>query len=311
MNIIFCGSPEFAIPSLQALASKHTIMAVITQPDKPQGRGLKVQESAIATYAHTLGLPVLKPERLRDIKTLLLSLQVDIIVVVAYGKMIPDWLLHHPTFGCINVHASLLPQYRGASPIHYAMIHGENITGISIMQLEKGMDTGGYWLQKTCAITDDITIQELHDILAASGAAGLCEVLDQELYRIAPIAQPNIGITYAPKLTAADFSYHPAFTAHDIKRRLHAFSPKGLRATIAGHTIKIIKSGPIILCAHSHHPGLLIKIDDDGLWITTTDGMIAITTIQLASHKIQEIQSIRYGLPQALQLGQQLEPPSL
>ena len=307
MNIVFCGSPQFALPSLQALMKDHNILAVITQPSRPQGRGLCMQDSVVGAFAKTQGLKIFTPEKLRDIKPILMTLPIDIIVVVAYGKLIPAWLLQYPQWGCINVHASLLPRWRGASPIPYALMAGDTETGVSIMRLEEGMDTGGYWLQKSCTISAETSIDVLHDQLAQLGVQGLQEFFVKELYRYNPKPQDVHGVTEAPKLKAGDFSYDRMFTAIDIQRRLRAFYPKpGMRARIGMQELRLIRAGAIDYGVTAP-PGTLMKIDTQGLWIATVDGMIAIQTLQLASQGIRDVASLIHGWPSALKLGEQLE----
>lgn len=310
MKIVFCGTPAFALPALQALAARGWVSAVVTQPGKPKGRGLEVQSSEIALWAKANGLKVLEPERLRSIKDELLALDMDMLVVAAYGKLIPPWLLAHPREGCINIHASLLPRWRGASPIHRSLIEGDTHAGISIMQMEQGLDTGGYWLQKHVEITPNTTMVTLHDTLAELGSMALCEVIEKQLHRMPPTPQDETLVTHAVKIVAEDFAYNPHYTSLEIHRRLQAFYPKpGLRAMIGGHALRLIWSGARRYDVHDYLPGTLLSIDDEGLWIATLDGSLAITELQLASQPARSVASIRQGWPKALALGQVLQPP--
>ena len=306
MNIVFCGSPEFALPSLKILAASHNILAVITQKQKPQGRGLIIRANPIENWAHQNNIPILSPEHLKDAKEEILKIEMDLLIVVAYGKIIPTWLLNHPKLACINVHASLLPRWRGAAPIHSALIAGDMVTGISIMRIEQGLDTGGYWLQKSLEITNTSTFISLHDSLAIMGAEALAEVVQKELYNNPVILQDDTQTTYSPKLSAQDFLYQLNFTTKQIQQSLRAFYPKpGLRASLNGQELRLIMSGST-KSTTTDKPGTLINVDHEGLWLATVDGMVAITMLQRSSHAIQTVASLRNGWPISLTLGQQL-----
>ena len=308
MKIVFCGTPDFALPALKALTQRGWIQAVVTQPGRPKGRGLKVQSSDVALWAKAQDITVFEPELLRSIKDDLLAMDIDVLVVAAYGKLIPSWLLEHPKQGCINIHASLLPRWRGAAPIHRALISGDTHAGISIMQMEEGLDTGGYWMQKQIEITSETTIASLHAALAQIGSDALCEVLDLGLHLNPPQPQEAKYVTYAAKITADDCAYQPHYTLLEIKRRLQAFYPKpGLRALLGSTALRLIESGESQLHAHNHLPGTLFALNDAGLWLATPDGSLAITELQLASQPVRRVQDMRRGWPNSLALGQQLK----
>lgn len=310
MNIVFFGTPNFAIPALSALIEKDMVKYVITQPEKPQGRGLKTQHSQVGKFALKHNIPVFQPESLTEIKSILLSLEIDIIIVVAYGKLIPKWLLKHPKHGCINIHASLLPRWRGASPIHQALLSGDSTTGISIMQLDEGMDTGGYWLQKSIEINETSNLKNLEQDLSELGAAALIEVIEQELYKQQPKPQNHAIATIAPKIKHQDCFYKNDYTCSEMKRLMQAFYPKpGIRTFIDEQLLILIWSNTHKLYNHDIQPGTLIHVDDDGLWIATVDGAIAISDLQLASQKSKSTKSLLNGWPKALAIGKILTTP--
>lgn len=310
MNIVFCGTPDFALPALKALVDRGWVKAVVTQPGRPKGRGMKVSPSEVAVWAKSQGIWLFEPEKLSLIKQELLAIDIDILVVAAYGKMIPDWLLQHPLQGCVNIHASLLPRWRGAAPIHRALLAGDVEVGVSIMKMEKGLDTGGYWAQKSVLVTPDTKILPLQQTLAQLGSDALCEVLEKGLHCLPAKLQDETLVTYAEKVTAEDFSYQSTFTTLDIKRRLQAFYPKpGLRAVIGEDALRLIWSDDHAVYQHDHQPGTLLSLDERGLWIATVDGSLAITEIQLASQTARTVESMRFGWPKALALGRQLQSP--
>lgn len=309
MNVLFFGTPEFAIPSLDRLHQHHHVLGVISQPDRPRGRGWVIQASAVSQHAQALGLRVFTPERWSEL-TWIQQTPLDAIVVAAYGRLLPTWLLEHPTWGCINVHASLLPRWRGASPIHHALLHGDAITGISIMQMEAGMDTGGYWLQKSIAIKPEDDRVSLEQALAHLGAEALHEVLEQKLYQQEATAQEMTQVTHAPKIETAMTHYDPRDSAKTLFGKIRAFAPLGIRAMIQGQPVRL-------LSAKNHHEGpsegasgTLLRVDREGLWIACPDGEICISNVQLASQKARSIEQLRHGWPKALTLGHQLASPS-
>src|ERR1700753_761561 len=181
MKLVFCGTPQFAVPTLERIAAAgHEIQLVVTQPDRPQGRGMELTAPPVKQSAVKLGLPVIQPEKIKkneEFKAQLTALQPDAIIVVGYGRIIPPWMLELPRYGNINVHASLLPKYRGAAPIQWAIAEGETVTGATTMHLDAGLDTGDILLQRTLPIGTDQTSQALFPLLAASGAELMLETL--------------------------------------------------------------------------------------------------------------------------------------
>lgn len=231
MKLVFCGTPEFAVPSLDALlAAGHTVELVLTQPDRPAGRGLTVQVPPVKRLAIERGLSVLQPEKIRnneDLRSRLEAIAPDAIVVVAYGRIIPAWMLRLPRFGNLNVHASLLPKYRGAAPIQWAVANGETQTGVSIMQLDEGLDTGDVFVKAPLAIGPEARATDLFPQLAALGARELTAVLEAlQDGTIAAVPQQHELATQAPVLTREDGRMLPGSrSAAEIFNRWRGFHP--------------------------------------------------------------------------------------
>ncbi len=202
MRIIFMGTPEFAVPSLQALIESAEVVCVVTQPDKPKGRGHKLQPPPVKIFAEKNNIPVLQPPKLKppEVIVQLESFHADLIVVTAYGKILPQAILDLPKFGCINVHASLLPRYRGAAPIEWSIINGEKFTGVTIMQMNAGLDTGDMLASKRVEISDEMILPELKEILSTEGAKLLIDTINR-LDEVTPIKQDDSLSNYAPMLT--------------------------------------------------------------------------------------------------------------
>src|SRR5271168_5246745 len=228
MKIVFMGTAELSCASLEKLAGKRSVIAVVTQPDKPKGRELKLQFSPVKILAEKLKLPVLQPLKARDEKFIsgLRELQPDLIVVVAYGQILPQSILDLPKFGCVNVHTSLLPKYRGASPIQSAILNGETETGVTIMKMDAGLDTGEIISQARTPILPEDNSQTLHDRLAQLGAELLVETIpDYVTGKISPKPQPAEGASYAAKIKKEDGKIDWNEPAEKILNRLRAFTP--------------------------------------------------------------------------------------
>ena len=229
MRIVFAGTPEFAVPPLAALcASRHEVVGVLTQPDRPAGRGRKLTTSAVKDFALQQGLPIAQPQTLRSAegRESLADWQPDVLVVVAYGLILPGEVLSMPRFGCLNIHASLLPRWRGAAPIQRAILAGDEYTGVTLMQMDAGLDTGPMLLQRRVAIGADVDSAALHATLAQVGAEALLETLDGlETGTLAAQPQPSSGVTYAAKIDKAEARIDWQHDAIDIARRVRAFRP--------------------------------------------------------------------------------------
>lgn len=234
MRVVFMGTPDFAVPSLRSLAERHEVVSVYTRPDRPRGRGREPVPSPVKAAAIELGIPVRQPETLRD-ESLLTELRADapdVICVAAYGAILPPTLLEIPRLGCLNVHASLLPAYRGAAPIHRAVLDGRTETGVTIMRMEEGLDTGPYSRVFSTPI-DEKTVGDLESELAQEGARLLLEVLDEvEAGTAQWHDQDDALATYAPKIGAADVALHPGLDVDTALRRIRA-STRSARAKIS------------------------------------------------------------------------------
>jgi methionyl-tRNA formyltransferase len=250
MKLVFCGTPQFAVPSLERLAAAgFQIQLVVTQPDRPVGRGLELAAPPVKQSALKLGLPVAQPEKIKknqEFQAQLKALQPDAIIVVGYGRIIPPWMLELPRFGNINVHASLLPKYRGAAPIQWAIANGEKITGITTMLLNEGLDTGDILMQREMEIQDEDTAVTLAPRLAEMGADLLVETLDRlEQQKVTPVPQDHSQATLAPILTKEDGLIDFNRTAAEIYNRLRGFQPwPGVYTRFRTRLLKFISIRP-------------------------------------------------------------------
>lgn len=250
MKLVFCGTPQFAVPSLERLAAAgFEIQLVVTQPDRPVGRGMELAAPPVKQSALKLGLPVVQPEKIKkneEFQAQLKALQPDAIIVVGYGRIIPTWMLELPRHGNINVHASLLPKYRGAAPIQWAIANGETVTGITTMLLNEGLDTGDILLQRRMAIENEDTAMTLAPRLATMGADLLVETLHGlEQQKITPVAQDNSQATLAPILTREDGLVDFNRTAEEIVNRFRGFQPwPGAYTRFRGNGLKLTRIRP-------------------------------------------------------------------
>ncbi len=244
MRVIFMGTPEFSVPALEAVAAAHEVLCVYTQPPRPAGRGKKDRPSPVQAAAEALGLTVRHPVSLKtaEAQAEFAALKADAAVVVAYGLILPPAILDAPARGCLNIHASLLPRWRGAAPIHRAIMAGDAETGISIMQMEAGLDTGPVLLSERTPIGAEETTADLHDRLAAMGARLIVEALTR-LDTLMPRPQPEDGVTYAQKIDKAEARVDWTRPAEDVDRLIRGLSPfPGAWAEIAGERVKLLRS---------------------------------------------------------------------
>ena len=244
MRVIFMGTPEFSVPVLEALAARHEVVAVYSQPPRPAGRGKALRPSPVQARAEALGLPVRHPLNFKapEDRAAFAALNADIAVVVAYGLILPQAILDAPARGCLNIHASLLPRWRGAAPIHRAILSGDAETGICIMQMEAGLDTGPVLLREKLAIGATETTGELHDRLSAMGARMICETLDR-LDGLTPEAQPEAGVTYAAKIDKAEAKIDWTRPAAELVRLVNGLSPfPGAWCEVAGERVKLLRA---------------------------------------------------------------------
>lgn len=293
LNIVFAGTPEFALPCLDALAgSKHHLRAVYTQPDRPAGRGRKVQTSAVKDWAIAHAIPVAQPLNFKDDESVkaLAALQPDVLIVIAYGLILPQKVLNIPKLGCINVHASLLPRWRGASPIQQAILYGDDQSGVTIMQMDAGMDTGDALYEVSCPIENHDTASTLHDKLAGLSAEPLLLTLDALVNGTAhPKPQDNSQATYAGKINKDDAAINWNQSAAEIDRLIRAFNPWPIAFTHAGDVVMRVYQANIEPGLAPKSPGTILAIDKSGLLVATGQHNLRIERIQFPGGKVISI----------------------
>jgi methionyl-tRNA formyltransferase len=284
LRIVFAGTPDFAVPSLRAAAQRNEVVAVYTQPDRPAGRGRELTPSPVKREALLRGIEVVQPENFKSIvsKDALRALQPDLMVVVAYGLILPQSVLDIPTYGCWNVHASLLPRWRGAAPIQRAIEAGDRESGVCLMQMEKGLDTGPVLLSQSLSIGDGETGGQLHDRLAALGAQVLADGLGLLRAGVRPLStpQPEAGVTYAHKLDKAEAKLDWSLPASALANKVRAFNPWPMaEATVAGERLRL--HGAVALDeAHAGVPGTLLRAGREGLDVACGQGVLRIRVLQ-------------------------------
>ena len=281
MRLVFAGTPEFAAAALKSLiAAGHDVLLVLTQPDRPAGRGLKPTPSPVKVLAQAMGLAVAQPATLREpeLKAALRRLDPEVMVVAAYGLLLPPEVLTLPRRGCLNIHASLLPRWRGAAPIQRAILAGDPVTGITIMQMDEGLDTGPMLLKKTCPIAPDDTAQTLHDRLAQLGAVAIVEALSQ-LDTLTAEPQDEALATYAPKITKEEARIDWSQPALAIARAVRAFNPFPVAYTWLGPQrlrLWFAESEP----GTGGVPGEILSVGRQGLRVATGEGVLRVTELQ-------------------------------
>ncbi|MFZ5858642.1 MAG: methionyl-tRNA formyltransferase [Chloroflexota bacterium] len=250
-RIVFMGSPDFALPSLRALASQYQVVGVVTQPDRASGRGRELKAPPVKTLALELGLPIIQPEKLRQPEAMgqLRDWNPDLIVVAAFGQILKPDVLDLPEFGCINVHASLLPRWRGAAPINAAILAGDEETGVTIMKMDVGLDTGPMLAKRAIRLTRDLTAGAAFETLSTLGADLLLETLPEYLAgNLTPTPQPEEGVTYAPMLKKEDGRLDFTRPAEELERRVRAMNPwPGAWFEYNGEPLKVLKARADIL----------------------------------------------------------------
>ena len=299
MKIIFAGTPQFAASALAALLREHSVAAVLTQPDRPSGRGMQLTASPVKQLALQHGLAVLQPSTLKaeEAQHTIAALDADVMVVAAYGLILPKAVLQLPRYGCLNIHASLLPRWRGAAPIPRAILAGDSETGITIMQMDEGLDTGDMLLRRTCPIAQNDTAQTLHDRLAGIGADCIVEAL--RLFqegRLAPAKQDGAAATYAAKLLKSEAQIDWRQDARQIERAVRAFNPFPVcHADFNGMTVKIWQAG---LCADEHGmPGKVLAVDKQGITVACGKGALRLEMLQRPGGKAQPAAQFLQAVP--------------
>lgn len=289
LSLIFAGTPEFSVPALEALiASRHRVLAVYTQPDRPAGRGQQVTMSAVKQCALRHQLPVEQPLTLKDAAAVerLAQWSADLMIVVAYGLLLPKTVLETPRLGCVNIHASLLPRWRGAAPIQRAIQAGDKQTGVTIMQMDVGLDTGPMLLEQVTPIDARETAATLHDRLAAIGAEAIVEAIDTiAAGKATPRAQPQEGATYAAKIRKEEALIDWTKPAIEIDRLVRAFNPWPIAETrLNGQQLRVWEASPLATKT-SAVPGTVIATSAAGIDVATGDGVLQLKRVQAAGRK--------------------------
>ena len=309
LQIIFMGTAELSCPSLELLVREFSVAAVVTQPDKPKGRELKLQPSPVKVLAQKLNLPVLQPAKARDKNFIarLRELKPDLIVVAAYGQILPREILDLPPHGCVNVHPSLLPKYRGAAPIQWAIVNGDSETGVAIMKMDAGLDTGPILAMRRTPILPADDSQILHDRLARLGAELLVETIPGYVAgKIQPRPQPAEGVVHAPKIKKEDGKVDWHLPAQTIWNRLRAFTPWPGAFTFWTSTFNIQHSTPNIqllkiwkaeIAGKSGAPGEIISADKTGIVVGCGDGSLRILELQREGGKRLTAEQFLAGHP--------------
>lgn len=298
MRIAFSGTPEFALPALGALASSaHVLVGVLTQPDRPSGRGRHLRPSPVKQAALDLAVPLAQPQTLQDpmVVETLRAWRADVMVVVAYGLILPPTVLALPAAGCLNIHASLLPRWRGAAPIQRAILAGDPETGVTIMQLDRGLDTGPVLAQRRQCIEPTMTSARLERVLAELGAEALLETLDALGAGTArATAQPAEGVTYAPKVAKAEAVIDWRASALRIERQVRAFNPWPVAETrLDGEPLRILAARACVdadvlsgaAASAAPAPGTIVALTDESIVVRCGEGRLEITLLQRAGRK--------------------------
>ena len=307
MKLIFAGTPEFAAQALSAIVEAgHEVALVLTQPDRPAGRGMNLQPSAVKKVALAHGLEVFQPPTLKDgeAQATIASIGAEVMVVAAYGLILPQAILDLPRFGCINIHASLLPRWRGAAPIQRALLAGDDETGVCIMQMEAGLDTGPVLLRGAFPVEPSDTTAILHDRLAGLGAKLVVEALS----RLPLPAEPQAvdGVTYAHKIEKAEALIDWSKPAVEVDRRIRAFNPfPGAQALFNGQTVKLWAATPV---DGKGEIGAILAVDRSRVVIACGEGALAVSELQKAGGKRLPVQDFLAGHP--LKVGERFDVPT-
>ena len=297
MKLVFAGTPVFAATVLRnIIASGHHVLSVLTQPDRPTGRGMALHSSPVKALALASGIEVFQPPTLRDsaAQERVRVLGAEVMVVAAYGLILPQAVLEIPRFGCINVHASLLPRWRGAAPIQRAILAGDIETGVSIMQMEAGLDTGPVLLSEKLSITEDDTAGTLHDKLAVLGGRLIVEALGKLPLPLS--LQPETGVTYASKIEKAEAPLDWRLPATQLARQVRAFNPyPGATVGLDGNTVKVWRAEAQAETGGS--PGAVIAADKRGILVACGEGTLRLTELQKAGGKRLPVSAFLTGTP--------------
>lgn len=298
MRVVFMGTPDFSVSALDAIHQAHEIVMVVTQPDRPRGRGKKVHPSPVKKRAMELGLPVYQPDRLRDPEAILkvIEAEAEVMVIVAFGQILPKEILDAPTYGCINIHASLLPKYRGAAPIHRAILAGDLTTGVTIMKMDVGLDTGDMYLAESIPISESMTTGELHDALSEMGARLIVDVLGGLTQgRTDATPQEDSKANYAAKISKAEAEIDWKKDAKSIHNQIRAFDPFPGAWSRNGETkLKVFAS----TCQSEDSkgkPGEVLAVSKNGILVQTGAGSLLIREIQAPGKRRMTVEEFLRG----------------
>lgn len=300
MKIIFAGTPTFAAKSLEAiLAHQYNVVAVLTQPDRPAGRGMQLTPSPVKQLAMKHGITVLQPQTLKstEVQAQLTTYQADVMVVAAYGLILPWTVLRMPRYGCLNIHASLLPRWRGAAPIQRAILAGDEVTGITIMQMDEGLDTGNMLLKKSCSISTTDTSQTLLEKLTQIGSESILEVLQElPLGNLSATMQDSAQATYAAKITKSEALLDWKQSAKQLERAVRGYNPFPIAfAKINETIIKIWRAAPYEVTHND--PGKVLDIDKRGIVVACGQGALGLEVLQRPNGKALPANQFLQGFP--------------
>jgi methionyl-tRNA formyltransferase len=301
VRVAFAGTPEFALPALEALLRFHEVVGVLTQPDRPSGRGRQMRASPVKTLAEARQLPLLQPATLREEapQAALAAWKPEVLVVVAYGLILPPAVLAVPRHGCLNIHASLLPRWRGAAPVQRAILAGDELTGVSIMQMDAGLDTGPILLMKEVGIGADETGGSLAATLARVGAEALLEALEGiRTGTLAAHPQPGEGVTYAAKIEKSEARIDWRLEAARIARQVRAFDPWPIAETVLNGQRLRIHSAAImpVKDAKSSVPGTIVSVNDDIMLVQCGQGLLGVRKVQKPGGRVLKMSEFAHNL---------------
>ncbi len=300
MKILFMGTPDFAVPCLKAIIDgNYEVSAVITQPDRPKGRGQKLMPPPVKEEAQKYNIEVFQPERMKDIQFIkqIKDMNPDMIIVVAFGQILPKAILDIPRYGCINVHASLLPKYRGAAPINWCIINGEKITGVTTMYMDEGIDTGDMILKREIPILDSENAQQLHDKLSILGAALLVETIDQLVKGTSiRIPQNHNQSTYAPMLSKTSGKIDWNMNSLAIRNLIRGVTPwPGAYTSYLNKTVKIFLAEALDYETENEEAGMIYKVAHDHFLVSCGKGRLKIKEIQFENEKRMSVEAYLRG----------------
>lgn len=308
LSIIFAGTPEFAAHHLQALIdSEHNIVAVYTQPDRPAGRGKKLTPSPVKKLAQSCDIPVEQPLSLKDAEAqqTLAQYDADVMVVVAYGLLLPQAVLDTPRYGCLNVHGSILPRWRGAAPIQRAVESGDLRSGVTIMQMDKGLDTGDMLLKAWCDIDSQETSASLHDKLMALGAPALLQTLEQvEQQSLSPESQDDDQACYAEKIKKEEAQIQWQQAATILDRAIRAFNPFPVAYSFLNDERIKIYQASLVESATSATPGEILSVTDEGIQVACGEQSLQLEVLQIPGKKAMSVKQLLNGYSDRFHVGQ-------